>query len=412
MGLIIGALKIIIVLGTLITMHELGHFLVAKACDVKVHKFSIGFGPKILKKQGKETEYTLRLIPFGGFVQLEGEEERSDDERAFNKKPIYQRIFIVAAGAVVNILFAIIVFFFIVFSSNSYLGKELVNVPENSPEYIAGLRKGDIICKVNDTDIYIGDEVGSIIEGSKNGDFIFDIKRNENYQKVNVNIPITDKGLLGIVYSLDCVVLDIVKGTPAATSGLQSGDVIIKINNISIDNWARITEIISKLPNEEVKLLISRNGELIELNVITMANPGRYSQLEFSQPKVNEKFIYAVNETESYFIETVKGMATLFVGKAENVEVMGPVGIADQIASTEALQEFFLLMSAISLSLGLFNLLPIPALDGGKILLLIIEKIRKKPLDEKTEITATLVGFSLLMLLAVVVTVSDIVELF
>ena len=108
MGIIIGAIKIIVVLGTLITIHELGHFLVAKACNVKVHKFSIGFGPKVLKKQGKETEYTLRLIPFGGFVQMEGEEEPSSDDRAFNNKPIYQRILIVAAGATVNIIFAII----------------------------------------------------------------------------------------------------------------------------------------------------------------------------------------------------------------------------------------------------------------------------------------------------------------
>ena len=87
MGFIIGALKIIVVLGTLITIHEAGHFFVAKACKVKVHKFAIGFGPKIFTKQGKETEYTLRLIPFGGFVQMEGEEEASEDARAFNKKP-------------------------------------------------------------------------------------------------------------------------------------------------------------------------------------------------------------------------------------------------------------------------------------------------------------------------------------
>ena len=116
MSIIIGALKIIVVLGTLIIIHELGHFLVAKACNVKVHKFAIGFGPKIFKKQGKETEYTLRLIPFGGFVQLEGEEERSEDERAFNQKKVYQRILIVAAGATVNIIFSLTLFFFIVLS--------------------------------------------------------------------------------------------------------------------------------------------------------------------------------------------------------------------------------------------------------------------------------------------------------
>ena len=125
MGFLIGALKILIVLGTLVTIHEAGHFFVAKACHMKVHKFAIGFGPKIISKKGKETEYTLRLIPFGGFVQLEGEEEASRDERAFSHRPIYQRILIVAAGATVNIIFALVVYFFISVSTNYYYGTTL-----------------------------------------------------------------------------------------------------------------------------------------------------------------------------------------------------------------------------------------------------------------------------------------------
>ena len=117
---IIGFIKIVVVLGTLITIHELGHFTVAKLCKVTVNKFSIGFGPKLFSKTSKWTEYTLRLIPFGGFVQMEGEEERSDAEGAFNKKNVWQRIAIVAAGALVNIIFALVVYFFICSASNSY----------------------------------------------------------------------------------------------------------------------------------------------------------------------------------------------------------------------------------------------------------------------------------------------------
>lgn len=113
-----------------------------------------------------------------------------------------------------------------------------------------------------------------------------------------------------------------------------------------------------------------------------------------------------------YFVANIEGIISIFSGKAENVEVMGPVGIANQIASTQKARDFFYLMSAISLSLGIFNLLPVPALDGGKILLLIIEKIRKKPFSEKTEITVTMIGFSLIILLALIVTVSDVIGLF
>ena len=164
MTLLIGALKIIVVLGTLITIHEAGHFFVAKACHVKVHKFAIGFGPKLFTKQGKETEYTLRLIPFGGFVQMEGEEEASEDARAFNKQPIWQRILIVAAGATVNIIFALIVYFFISTSTNYYYGTTITSLEPDTPEYVSGLRSGDKVIKVNGKHMLVGYDIEKIIE--------------------------------------------------------------------------------------------------------------------------------------------------------------------------------------------------------------------------------------------------------
>lgn len=414
MSIIIGAIKIIIVLGTLITIHELGHFLVAKACKVKVHKFAIGFGPKIWKKQGKETEYTLRLIPFGGFVQLEGEEERSEDERAFNKKPIYQRILIVSAGAIVNIIFALILYFSVSISSNVYYSNQLLALNENTSEYEAGLRSGDVILEVNNKNILVGYDVTNIIEDSKKDNFEFVIKRNNEEQKIDVNIPVTTKGLLGIRYTTESVVAGIVDDTPASTADIQSGDKILAINSTVINNYEQISEIISKLPNQEINLQLERNGEVKEINVETISTTDRFYNISFgaTSPKGFSKVIYAMNETGDYFNATIEGIITLFKGKSDNVEVMGPVGIAEQISSTNGFAEFFYLMSAISLSLGIFNLLPVPALDGGKILFLIIEKIRKKPFEEQTEINATLIGFSLIILLAIVVTVTDIIKLF
>lgn len=414
MGIIIGAIKIIVVLGTLITIHELGHFLVAKACNVKVHKFSIGFGPKVLKKQGKETEYTLRLIPFGGFVQMEGEEEPSSDDRAFNKKPIYQRILIVAAGATVNIIFAIILYFFIAFNSNIYSSNVIADLPIDSPEYISGLRSGDTIISVNNKNTLVGYDITDRISKSKKDEFVFEVSRNNVIEKIDVNIPVTKRGLLGIMYDKNNTVVEVVKDTPAEKSGLQSGDVILKINDTVIKSWEQIASTISKLPDTEVDLVVQRNNELIELKVMTMSNTGRFYDLKFGvvTPKGFDRVIYAVNEAGDYFNATIEGIATMFAGKTENVEVMGPVGIADQIASTKGWSEFFYLMSAISLSLGIFNLFPIPALDGGKILLLIIEKIRRKPFEQKTEAIATLVGFTIIILLAIVVTISDVIGLF
>lgn len=414
MSIIIGAIKIIVVLGTLITIHELGHFLVAKACKVKVHKFAIGFGPKIWRKQGKETEYTLRLIPFGGFVQLEGEEERSEDERAFNKKPIYQRILIVMAGATVNIIFALLIYFCVSFSSNVYYSNQLLGLNENTPEYKSGLRSGDIVLEVNDKNILVGYDVNYIIENSKKDDFEFLIERDDQKQKINVNIPITTKGLLGIKYTTESFVAGVVEGSPASDCDIESGDKIVAINNIKIDNYEQISEIISKLPNQEIDLQIERNNAIKNIQVVTTSTTDRFYNINFGaiNPKGFKKIAYAINETGDYFNATIMGIVTLFKGKTENVEVMGPVGIAEQISSTGSFAEFFYLMSAISLSLGIFNLLPIPALDGGKILFLVIEKIRKKPFNEETEIKATMLGFSIIILLALIVTVTDVVKLF
>ena len=414
MSVIIGAIKILVVLGTLITIHELGHFLVAKACKVKVHKFSIGFGPIVLKKQGKETEYTIRLIPFGGFVQMEGEEERSEDDRAFNKKPIYQRILIVAAGATVNIIFALIIYFFIALNSNVYLGNKIADLSIDSVEYIAGLRSGDIIVSVNEKNTLVGYDVTDIISSSKKDNFIFEVERNNSIEKINVNIPVAQRGLLGIRYTEDNVVVGILENTPAAESDLQSGDIILKVNDIVIDNYKKIADTISKIPNTEVDLVVRRGNTIEELKVTTISDTDRFYDMSFEviEPQGFDRIIYAVNETGDYFNATIKGVATMFTGKAENVEVMGPVGIADEIASTKGWREFFYLMSAISLSLGIFNLFPIPALDGGKILLLIIEKIRRKPFEQKTETIAILIGFCIIIALALAVTVSDVIGLF
>ena len=414
MGFLLGALKIMIVLGTLVTIHELGHFLVAKACHVKVHKFAIGFGPKILKKQGKETEYTLRLIPFGGFVQMEGEEEASEDERAFNKKPIYQRILIVAAGATVNLIFALVVYFFIAAAMNQYYGTTITSLPENSAEYLSGLRVGDKVQKVNGKRTLVGYDIEKIIEKSKLDEFIFEVEREGKTQVQYVRIPVTKQGLLGIRYDTNQMVAGILADTPVATSGLESGDKILAINETVIEDWQDIATQIDALPDQNITLTIERAGQELIIETKTISTTGRFYHMRFDvvEPTGWEMVQYAWNETGDYFSATIEGFLSIFRGKTQNVEVMGPVGIAEQISSTSSLAEFFYLMSAISLSLGIFNLLPIPALDGGKILILIIEKIRKKPMPQETEAKMTLIGFLLIILLAIVVTMKDVIGLF
>ena len=248
---IISALKIIVLLGFLIFIHEGGHFLVAKLCKVTVNEFAIGFGPKIWEKQGKETKYALRLIPLGGFVSMEGEDEASDKEGSFSKASIPKRLAIVFAGPIVNIIFAIIVYF-----------------------------------------------------------------------------------ILAVIFGMT-----------------STGDF------------------------------------------------GTSMQFAFSR-------------TGAFLGDTFQGLVQLFTGKVGLDQMMGPVGISEVVAQTSGIFEFVNMMAIISLSLGITNLLPIPALDGGKILILIIEAIRRKPLSQKTEISLQLLGFGFLIMLSVLVTYHDITRIF
>lgn len=240
--MILGIIKIAFLLGFLIFIHELGHFLVAKLFKVKIKQFAIGFGPTIWKKQGKETSYELKLIPMGGFVNMLGEEEPVEDERAYNKKSSTQKIAILLAGGTVNIIF------------------------------------GLLVCII----------IASSILGLKNG----------------------------------------------------------------------------------------------------------------------------IRFTGEFLGATFQGIGELFTGRIKADQLVGVVGISDMVVETNGLRDFLYLMAVISVSLGITNLLPFPPLDGGKIFLLLIEAIRKKPLKQKTEIGIQMAGFILLIGLSIFVTYNDIVRIF
>ena len=243
LGFILGALKIIVLIGFLVFIHEGAHFLIAKKMGIKVLEFSLGFGKKIWSKQGKETQYNIRRIPLGGFVRLLGEEEEIDDDRSFSNAPVWKRLFVVFAGPIINIFFGLLLFWILasLYNRNAYHG-----------------------------------------------------------------------------------------------------------------------------------LLV----------------------------------------TKRYIEVMAQGIVGLFKGGAKGAELVGPVGISSIIAKTNGWFDFFYYMSVISVSLGITNLLPIPGLDGGKILLLIVEGIRGKKVSQNTELTLTAFGMLLILTIAVYATVNDIGKLF
>lgn len=417
MSFILGALKVIILLGTLILIHEFGHFIVAKACGIKVLKFSIGFGPKLFKKKGKETEYSLRMLPLGGFVQLEGEDEDSDDPRSYNNKPAWQRILVLSAGVVINIVFALIVYVCINMSSNIYVTSTISNIPQNLYADLnkLGVNVGDEIHKINNQKVYNYYDISRIISDSKDDNFDFEII-NENGKKENilVTIPKEDIGYIGVSF-IDNTVYSVQDGSAGAEAGIKANDKIISINGEKEKTIDEYLSIIKSNPNKELNIIMQRNDESINLVVIPKAIQKRIFDLDYEIKQdlpFGENLSYAMKETAYYLRANLIGIGQLFAGNTENVEVQGIVGISKQISSTEGWIDFFYMMSAISLSLGIMNLLPIPGLDGGKIFFTLIEMIRRKPISRELEGTLTLAGFGILILLMIVVTVKDVANLF
>lgn len=335
-NILISAIKIIFLLGFLIGIHETGHFLVAKKCKVRVNEFAIGFGPTIWKKQGKETKYVLRLIPLGGYVSMEGESERSEKEGSFTQASIPKRIAIVLAGAMVNIIFAIIVYFI----------------------------------------------------------------------------------LASTVTNMSTIVDKTISNYGAESSGIESGDKIIKVAGKKVKTALDITEIMADSNGEEIIVTIERNGEEKNISIIPTevkddSTSSYYLGVQFKIAESNLKnnIYYATLNTGKFMTSVLDSLKQLFTGKVSTDQLMGPVGISEVVSKTSGLKEFIYMLALISMSLGVTNLIPFPPLDGGKILLLIIEGIRKKPIKEEVEMQIQLAGFAILIILSIYVTYHDVLRI-
>lgn len=335
MSILINAFKIIFLLGFLILIHEGGHFLAAKFFKVKVEKFSIGFGPRIFSKQGKETTYSISLIPFGGYVQMTGEMERSDEKGAFNNAKILHRIAIVASGPIINILFGIIVYFILILTSGVYAS---TIIEEIIPEALPNI------------------------------------------------------------------------------SNLQVGDKIIQINDEKIRIKSDIDKALAENKGEEISIIALRDGKEISAKVTpTEYTDGVYIlgiKLERLEANFNDRIYIAFWKTVDFTGSIGSSMVMLFTGKVSVNQMAGPIGISSIVAESKGIYNFIYLLCLISMSLGITNLLPIPALDGGRLLLLIIEAIRGKALDEDLELKIQSIGFTLLILLSLYVSYNDILRLF
>ncbi len=404
---------------TVIMVHEFGHFIFAKLFGVKVNEFAVGMGPKILKKQGKETLYTLRLLPIGGFCAMEGEDEVSEDERAFNKKKVWQRMIIVVAGALFNIILGFI-FMLILTAQEPYYASNTIS------EALTPVSQSDIAI-LSDSDISFYAKTGSdntvrYFRGSYNKVseeyYLSKIAENESYKDL-FYVETDPSGDKSYFY-----------GKPQEENDFRVGDTILSVNghrSLCL-NDAYFAMSLDEDGVMDIELI--RDGEKITIEKsfvrVKTDYAGVYQTvLDFYVEPIEKTFGSVCQQTfyESlYFVRSVYiSLFRLVTGQSGFNEMSGPVGIASVIgeAAEIGFAESFMagfnnilyIMALIAFNLGIINLLPLPALDGGRLIFLIIEGIRRKPVNPKYEGIVHFIGLLLFFALMIAITFNDVSRL-
>lgn len=362
---------------------------------------------------------------------MEGEEERSENEGSFSKASIPKRIAIVIAGATVNIIFGLLVYFILMSTGATYVTNEISTVLDGYAAQETGLQQNDKIVELNGKKIknkYDLNSAMNIATGKNNSEnknkstqnyngeeITLKIERNNSIQEVKIKPTEIKSKNTGIYLDENCKIISIEKGSSAEKYGLKTNDKIIKVNNQEINgDYNKIVELIQEKGVNTLLITVERKGQEISVELTPDYISSYYLGVNLKQAEDNllNHLIYGGIETKQFMFSILDNIKMIFTGGVSVDQMMGPVGISEVVAKTNGIKEFVYMLALISLSLGVTNLLPIPALDGGKILLLIIEAIRRKPLNERTEINIQLIGFSILIALSLYITYNDILRIF
>lgn len=426
-----GIVLALIVFSILILFHELGHFLLAKKNGITVTEFSLGLGPRLISHKFGETRYSIKLLPFGGSCAMLGEDEDNDAEGAFNNKSVWARMAVIAAGPIFNFILAFVAAIIVV----GVIGYDpciVENISENSPLKKTDIVEGDIITEVNGVKIDIGRQLylEEYVNAYKDEDVT--IKYLHDGKEYKVAVPTMEKYMLGIYYTASeeepAVISTISTNGAFAKAGAQKDDIIVEVDGVEINNGKDLMEYFDENPltGEELDITVSRNDKEKELKVtprITYTLGFTYNvNGRVKADNVGDVLKYSFVELQ-YGAESVfKSFQMLFTGKAGMDDISGPVGIVDLMdeAYTETKSEGWLIvimnllnyMILFSVNLGILNLVPFPALDGGRLFFLIIEAIRRKPVSREKEGIVNFVGLMILMVFMVYVMFNDIMKIF
>jgi regulator of sigma E protease len=429
-------LAIIFVFGLLVLIHELGHFIAAKLMGVRVERFSIGFPPRLFGKKVGDTDYCISAIPLGGYVKMSGMIDESMDTKStgadyeFNSKPVWKRIIIITAGVVMNFLLAIFILTAVSYTQGErvFPYNEIGEVGDRGVVKRVGFIKGDKIIAVNSVSVQNVDDIMSEFIKNLNNDIIFTVQRDD--QIINLHykkewFQEKDAEYLDLKWIPPAKVGQVLPDMPAGEIGLQKGDQIVEIAGIKILNWQNMTEVIRRHPGDTLNIRWKREGELLSASIIPAKTESKDSlgNVIFEGKigigpyfeHIPVTFIQAISKGFNGTIDLIslnmKGLWWVLSGIKSAQEVIGgPIMIAKLAGDAAAMgwESLWRLIAALSAILAFFNILPIPALDGGHLMFLIIEGISGKPLSTKTKLVIQQIGMAILLTLIIFILYIDI----
>lgn len=422
----------LIIFSVLVLFHEFGHFLLAKLNHIEVLEFSLGMGPRLVSFERGGTRYCIKIFPFGGSCMMKGEDGEDVSPGSFNSAPVWGRILVVAAGPVFNFIMAFFVALILV-GISGYDAPTVLSVDEGSSVEAAGLQEGDRITSFNGYKVHVGRDLYMYLNliGAPDDSIEIQYVRDGEKQSLTYVPDSQEKYMLGFSYypgEEEAEVASLTIGGAMSKAGLQAGDIILEVNGTVINTGAELEAYMDNNPldGSAIHLVYLRGSRLHEADITPSSTT--IVAVGFTYNLYNEKASalnivrYGFEEVRYWIRTTILSLRMLVTGKVTVNDMSGPVGIVTTIGDTyeqsksygvtaiiASMLEMVILLSA---NLGVMNLLPIPALDGGRLVFLVIEAIRRKPVNRDIEGRIHFAGFALLMLLIVYISVHDLVKLF